>query len=82
VWKNSGYDFKVLVAKVFGKSLKRPLTMFPWEQQVETLLKKAGTTHTSVYSNAVYGFVVCGYKSIYSKCSCTSTSLFGCCMQH
>jgi hypothetical protein len=39
VWNNSGYDFKVLGAKVFGKSLKRPLTTFPREQ-VETLLKK------------------------------------------
>jgi enamine deaminase RidA (YjgF/YER057c/UK114 family) len=39
VWRSSGYDFEALVVKVFGKSMKRPLTKFHGAQ-IETLFKK------------------------------------------
>jgi hypothetical protein len=46
VLRNSGNDFEALVVKLFGRSLKRPLTKFRGAQiaQIETLFKQAGPT--------------------------------------
>jgi hypothetical protein len=39
VWRNSGYHFKALVVKLFGRSLKRRLTTFD-RAQIETFFNK------------------------------------------
>jgi hypothetical protein len=39
VWRNSDYDSEAPVVKLFGRSLKRPLTKFHGAQ-IETLFKK------------------------------------------
>jgi hypothetical protein len=77
VWRNSGNDFEALVVKLFGRSLKRPLTTFHGA-------KSRHDTHFIVQqcSAELCRLSLQLSKSIFSKCSWSSTSLLGCCMQH
>jgi hypothetical protein len=83
VWRSSSYDFKALVVKLFGRSLKRRLTKFRGAQ-IEILFESRHGPHFSVQqcSADLCSLSLQVFKSIFSKCSRSSTSLLGCCMQH
>jgi hypothetical protein len=71
------------VVKLFGRSLKRPLTKFHGTQ-IETCPK---SRHDPQFSFQQCSAELCSlslqvFKSVFSKSSWSSTSLLGCCMQH